>query len=117
MERLESKQLVVTGDDEIGGGLKRAFQDAIIRKILKNPEPGRWFDDGCSASDESKSRCNIFFSLMKFSSKDARGFGQYRNGRKENGLSALCTEEGVFGKTTRDKEGRDKDVRVEDHLH
>lgn len=109
--------MVVTGDDEIGTGLNPAFQDAVIRKVLKNPDSGRRLDDRRNASDESEGGCNVFFPLLKLSSEDACGFGQNRNRGKERRLSSLDAEEGIFGEAPREKEGRDIDVGVEDYLH
>jgi len=80
---IESEQVVITGEDEIRGGHTNAFQDAVIRKIGKNPDPARRLGDRRSASDESQSSCNFVVSLVTRGSEDACGFGRNRNGRHE----------------------------------
>ncbi len=97
--------MVVAGHDEIGAGLNRAFQDAVIRKVLKRRDSGRRLHDRRRASDELEGSCNVVFILVKLGSEDTRGFGQDRYGRTERRLPALRTEEGVFGQAPRDQEG------------
>jgi hypothetical protein len=78
--------VVVPGDDEIGGGLNRAFQDAVIRQVLKKHDSDRRPDDRRSASDESEGGGHVCFRLMKFGSEDTCGLGQNREEGKERRL-------------------------------
>ena len=96
LERLESKQVAVAGDDEVGGGLKRAFQDPVIRNVLKDHDPDRRLHDRRSASDELEGGRDVFFTLMKLGSEDACGLGQDWNGRKERRVLALSVEKGIL---------------------
>lgn len=92
--------MAVAGDDEVGGGLKRTFQDAVIRNVLKDHDPDRRLHDCRRASDELEGGRDVFFTLMKLGSEDASGLGQDRNGRKERCVLVLSAEEGVFGEAT-----------------
>ena len=74
LECLESKKVVVAGDDQISAGLKRAFQDAVIRKVVESHDLDRRCNDRRRASDEFESDRHIIFTLMKLRSEDARGF-------------------------------------------
>lgn len=56
--------MTVAGHDEIGGGLKRAFQDAVIRNVLKDHDPDRRLHDCRNASDKLEGSRNDFFTLM-----------------------------------------------------
>ena len=90
----------VASDDEVGGGLNRAFQDPVIRNVLKDHDPDRRLHDRRSASDELEGGRDVFFTLIKLGLEEACGLGQDWNGRKERRVLVLSVEKGLLREAT-----------------